>query len=120
MQRLHDEDLAGYVLKHEPQDWEKLIILCNFVVMTRPGYENKGLASIVPASFADQFTFDRERNGFIGPTGYTIYFREVTFLDISSRNIRQRVRDGRSITYLVPEAVRHFILKNALYRTTQT
>ena len=26
MQRLHDEDLAGYVLKHEPQDWEKLII----------------------------------------------------------------------------------------------
>ena len=26
MQRLHDEDLAGYVLKHEPQDWDKLII----------------------------------------------------------------------------------------------
>jgi predicted phage terminase large subunit-like protein len=26
MQRLHDDDLAGYVLKHEPQDWEKLII----------------------------------------------------------------------------------------------
>jgi len=26
MQRLHEEDLTGYVLKYEPEDWERLII----------------------------------------------------------------------------------------------
>ena len=98
------------------RDWEKLLVLCNFVVMTRPGYENRGLAAILPADFAAQFAFDSEKNGFKGPTGYTIYFREVTFLDISSSNIRQRVNHGRSISYLVPPAVQKYILKNGLYR----
>ena len=98
------------------KEWEKLLVLCHFVVMTRPGYENRGLEAILPVEFARQFRFDPAKNGYDGPTGYTIFFREVTFLDISSSNIRRLVKQGRSIAYLVPDVVRSYILKNGLYQ----
>ena len=99
------------------KDWEKLLQLCNFVVMTRPGYENKGLAGILPPEFSSRFHYEARENGFRGPTGYMIYFREVTFLDISSSRIRQRVRDGKSVTYLTTDPVRHYIINKGLYRS---
>jgi len=98
------------------KDWERLLLMCNFVVMTRPGYENKGLSAILPAEFASRFHFDQATNGFKGPTHHTIFFREVTFLDISSSDIRKRAREGKSIAYLVPDGVRHYIAKNMLYK----
>jgi nicotinate-nucleotide adenylyltransferase len=98
------------------KEWEKLLLLCNFVVMTRPGYENKGLEGILPASFSSRCTYDDDVKGFRGPTGHVIFFREVTFLDISSSDIRQRVRQGKSIKFLVPESIRHYIAKNSLYK----
>jgi nicotinate-nucleotide adenylyltransferase len=100
------------------KDWQRLLLLCNFVVMTRPGYEDRGLAGILPADFASQFTYDNSVKGFRSPKGHIIYFRGVTFLDISSSDIRQRVKAGKSIKYLVPESVRHYIMKNSLYRNS--
>jgi len=97
------------------KDWQRLLLLCNFVVMKRPGYEDRGLEGILPADFASRFTYDDTVKGFRGPTGHVIFFRGVTFLDISSSDIRQRVRAGKSIKYLVPDAVRHYIAKNSLY-----
>lgn len=98
------------------KDWERLLLMCNFAVMTRPGYVNAGLKAILGTRFAGRFSYDAGIDGFRGPTGQAIYFREVTFLDISSSNIRQRAGEGRDIRYLVPDAVRHYIVKNALYR----
>jgi nicotinate-nucleotide adenylyltransferase len=100
------------------KDWQRLLLLCNFVVMTRPGYEDRGLEGILPADFASRFTYDDTVKGFQGPTGHVIFFRGVTFLDISSSDIRQRVREGKSIKYLVPETVRHYIVKNSLYKNS--
>jgi len=100
------------------KEWERLLLLCNFVVMTRPGYENKGLETILPAEFASRFAYDEHVEGFRGPTGHIIFFRGVTFLDISSSDIRQRVKQGKTIKYLVPETVRHYIAKHGLYNGT--
>ena len=98
------------------KEWEKLLLLCNFVVMTRPGYENRGLQGILPPDFSARFSYDAARQGWTGPTGHYIFFREVTFLDISSSNIRKRAREGLSISYLVPDPVRRYIVKNQLYK----
>ena len=37
-------------------------------------------------------------------------------IEIASRNIRRRVKRGQDIRYLVPEAVREYILREGLYR----
>lgn len=98
------------------KDWEKLLLLCNFAVMTRPGYEPKDLGSILPADFASRFTYDQEIDGYKGTTGHVIYFRRVTFLDISSSRIRDDINAGQSVRYLMPDNVRNYITKNSLYK----
>ena len=40
----------------------------------------------------------------------------VPALDVSATMVRERVRQGRSIRYLVPEAVREYITAHGLYR----
>ncbi|MBN1662715.1 MAG: nicotinate-nucleotide adenylyltransferase [Deltaproteobacteria bacterium] len=100
------------------KDWQRLLTLCNIIVMTRPGYENKGLAGIVPDDFAARFKYDDKVRGLRGPTGHCIFFQGVTFLDISSSNIRQRAKEGKSIKYLIPGVVRHYISKNSLYKAS--
>ncbi|HOI72591.1 MAG TPA: nicotinate-nucleotide adenylyltransferase [Syntrophales bacterium] len=99
------------------RDWNRLLLLCHMVVMTRPGYENRGLATILPEDFASRFTYEEEFDAYRGPTGHMIYFREVTFLDIASSNIRQRAKASQSIAYLVPDTVRRYIVKNELYKS---
>jgi nicotinate-nucleotide adenylyltransferase len=98
------------------KDWDRLLLMCNFTVMTRPGYDNRGLEEILGPEFASRFSYDKGIEAFRGPTGHAIFFREVTFLDISSSNIRQRAKERRDIRYLVPDDVRHYIVKNSLYR----
>ena len=98
------------------KEWEKLLLLCNFAVMTRPGYINKGLESILTKEFAAQFVYDKEVDGFKGPTGHAIYFRNTTFLDISSSRIKAMVKTDNSVRYLMPDIVRQYIAKNCLYK----
>jgi nicotinate-nucleotide adenylyltransferase len=98
------------------KDWEKLLLLCNFAVMTRPGYNDMRLENILPKEFAAKFYYDKNIDGFTGPTGHTIYFRHTTFLDISSSRMREMVKSGKSIRYLTPNRVRQYIIKNSLYQ----
>jgi nicotinate-nucleotide adenylyltransferase len=40
---------------------------------------------------------------------------EAELLDISSTEIRQRIKDGKGIRRMVPKAVADFIMENSLY-----
>ncbi|MDD5724273.1 MAG: nicotinate-nucleotide adenylyltransferase [Syntrophales bacterium] len=95
------------------KEWRELLQLCNFVVMTRPGYETKNLTGIFPSDVVALFHYDGASDGFTGPAGHSIFFRGLTLLDISSTDIRNRVKTHRSIRHLVPDPVRDYILKNS-------
>lgn len=45
---------------------------------------------------------------------------EAPLLDIASRQIRQRIAEGRPYVYFIPEAVRHVIVERGLYLPEKT
>jgi len=80
---------------HRPED---LIREANLILMARPGWRFD-FASLPPA-------FRHLEKNII----------EAPLIDISATEIRRRMRDGRSIRYLVPEAVERYIRERDLYR----
>lgn len=95
------------------REWQELLRLCNFVVMTRPGHEARNQADVFPPDVASLFRYDAATDGFRGPGDRCIFFRTLALLDISSTDIRARVRARRSIRYLVTDPVRDYILSNS-------
>ena len=82
-------------------DWkdpEEALGLAHFIAATRPGYEL--------ARFESRAT-TRHPN---------VSVMQIPALAISSTDVRERVHDGRPIRYLVPEGVKTYIDKAALYR----
>lgn len=52
----------------------------------------------------------------LAPEGYVVERVEMPRLDVSSTDLRERVRDGRPLTFLTPEAVVSCIRRRRLYR----
>ncbi len=85
---------------HTWHDIDKLLKICQFVAATRPG----SLCSI--DKVIDYF----------GVNGRNSIHRLATpELEISSTDIREKVRLGRSIKYIVPESVEMYIKKEEFY-----
>lgn len=96
--------ITGTDTIHELPTWHnitELLQLCRFVGAARPGC-NSMVDSII------------ERFGEIG--SQRIHHLATPELEISSTDIRERIREGRSIKYIVPEKVEQYILKENLYQ----
>lgn len=105
----------------EMGDWrspEKIFAMSDLAVMTRPPGRLQNLEERIPEGVRDAYRFSEGgRVALHCETGARIDLVEVTALDISSSAIRLAVREGRSIRYLVPEAIRSAIEASGAYET---
>lgn len=97
------------------KDYRRFLSLCNFIIVTRPGYERKSLAESLPLEVRDEFCYDSAKGCYGHALGHCLNFLEVTLLDISSTEIRKRLKTGKSIKYLVPQKVEEYLKENKLY-----
>ncbi len=109
LKRIYGENVRLYFITgadaiHKILGWKdcsELLQICDFVAVTRPGYNKDELLKQV-----EELNRTYETN---------IHFLEVPALAISSSNIRKRIGELKPIKYLVPEEVENYIKKHSLY-----
>ena len=97
---------------------DRVLALAHFAVMARPGAAGRirDLRRLLPERLRGQFRFAPDgRSGAHRRAGTRIGIVEVTALDVSASAIRARLRSGRSIRYLLPEAVRRAVVESGAY-----
>lgn len=88
----------------EMENWKninRILELCNFVVFNRPGYSKEQL--------------EKQREKIEKQYNRDIILLDLPLMDISASYIRKRVRQGNSISYLVPASVSEDIARLRLY-----
>ncbi len=95
-------DALEQILRGEWRETDQLLDLCQFIGASRPGYH------------LDPLQWSSASNR-LGAHLRNVHTMEIPAMAISSTDIRARVRDGRPITYLVPEAVEQYIVRHKLY-----
>lgn len=89
-------DAIAEILSWKESD--EIVKMCKFIAVTRPGYD-----------------IERARERIRTLDGAHVEFLRVTEINVSSTEIRRRVKEGKPIKYLVPEAVESYIYKHKLY-----
>lgn len=77
------------------KDYDELLDVCHFVATTRPNY-----------------CFDKAPSDLLS----RVQLFSIIDVDISATEIRERIRSGRSIRYLVSQPVLEYIERHQLYR----
>lgn len=80
----------------------EVLSLCNFVVFRRSGYS---MEDMLKQKERIEKKFNKK-----------IIFLDIPVIDISSTTIRNKIRNGENISYLVPEKARCMVNKMNLYK----
>jgi nicotinate-nucleotide adenylyltransferase len=96
--------------------YEKLFTVADFAVVPRPGYQEKKMEEALPVELAEKFCYDEKLKAYVSTYGHKVRFVDTTLFDISSSEIRRRIRTGLSIKYLVPPAVEEYVMEKGIYK----
>ena len=89
--------------------------LANFVVVSRPGFTLNSLRERVPSAFRNHPPCSPSDFRVLGSEKPRVILVEAHTPDISSTDIRRRVRAGHSLSGLVPAPVARYITAHRLY-----
>jgi len=109
-----------------PNWWhpEVLIALTNFVIISRPGlrFEDLKASPYMKINRQTLLKFDRKETEQYSATlksGKKAVLVNITPIGISSTEIRNLVREGKSLKYLLPAEVQSYIITYKLYRSAR-
>jgi nicotinate-nucleotide adenylyltransferase len=100
------------------KSYREVLEQCPFIVVSRPGYGLDQAGEALPEEYGDKI-LDARGRGRVDQRlihGHQIFLVEIRALDVSSTEIRRRIRRGQSIKGLVPEAVEEYIRNKKLYQ----
>ena len=97
-------------------EWQKLLQLCDLIVVTRPGYEI-GIPSVEAKVVDLRGKFDpKVIQALHNQTARHVFITDVANVDVSATSIRARVANFAEIGTMVPPAVAEYIEKHGLYK----
>ncbi len=97
------------------KEYSRLFELAHMVVTARPGFSG-ALEQFLPVAIADRFCYDAESKKLTHDAGFTVSELTHTSRDVSSTEIRQRLRQGKSVDRLLPALVIEYIKAHRLYQ----
>jgi nicotinate-nucleotide adenylyltransferase len=98
---------------------ESIFSLAHFAVTTRPPVARGSLADWLPRCVRDEI--DLAPDGLSGRHRHAdtrVRLLEIPALDVSASDIRRRLREGRSVRYLLPETVRVAVEESGAFDET--
>lgn len=97
------------------KEYTSIFSCCNIVAIMRPGAAVTSLKESLPVDIGHEFCYHEAEKRLAHKSGYSVYYIVGTQLDISSTAIREMAKLGRSIKYLVPDSVEHYIHEQRIY-----
>ena len=97
------------------KDFAEIFPLCHFIVTSRPGAHEPDPLKGTGVAVKKLFCYDLRRRSYRHRSGTRIFFTELTDIAISASEIRELVKQSKSIRYLVPPAVEKYIQRRGLY-----
>jgi len=101
---------------------ERFITLCDFVTTFRPGTDHEGLAKNhfvreIDLTMIDQLDQRERHTGSVELiSGRELWLVSGFGLDVSSTELRRRIKSRKSVKYILPEVVESYIIEHRLYR----
>jgi nicotinate-nucleotide adenylyltransferase len=116
-------ELPTFIIGHDAfaelgtwKDPQRLLELAHFAVMSRPPTVSGHLADWLPEVLRGDVELAPDgQNGRHRRAGTELRLVEIAALDISASDIRARLRQRRSVRYLLPEAVRVAVEKSGVF-----
>jgi nicotinate-nucleotide adenylyltransferase len=100
------------------REYRRVLQECLFIVTGRPGFDLERAREVLGGRLRD--SIDRFPAGAVAggtlPPETRVFLLPIRALDVSSTVVRERVRRGRPLKGLVPEAVAAYIRRHRLYR----
>lgn len=100
------------------REYDRILAECRFIVLDRPGFELASVSGVLGGRLKPSMAMvgreEATSEDFL--ERFRVFLLPIRALDISSTDIRNRIRRGESVSGLVPEAVERYIHQNRLYR----